>query len=368
MKRGFLMFKLKKQLYILLSISGLNSFQLAGASWVILLSARGFSMIDIGLAESCFHIASFLFEIPSGVIADIFGRKRSMILSQCMFILSALCMIFSNSIVDISFALMLDAFGYNFASGTREALAYDSLKFMGHQDEYIHFSAKDYTIFRLGNAFAILFSGFTLLIGYQFAYLIDALLGLVCLFLSYQLTEIKLEEKPFENTIASRIFQCFNESFYFLTHHFHLLQLMLWNAFIGSICLLTVYFLQAQLLQNGLSISLLGPAVFVISTGGAIGAKFAPKLAHFHYWKLSILCIIGTMIGIICDFSALPILMCSGGFLLNLTNNILDVCTDSKLNNHFPSSQRATLISVSSLCFSSVMIILSPVMGYLFQA
>lgn len=361
------MFKLKKQLYILLSISGLNSFQLAGASWVILLSARGFSMIDIGLAEACFHIASFLFEIPSGVIADVFGRKRSMIFSQCMYILSALCMIFSNTIVDICFALMLDAFGFNFASGTREALAYDSLKYAGHKDSYIEFSSKDYSIYRLGNAFAILFSGFTLFIGYQLAYFTDVILGLLCLFLSFQLTEIKQEEKQLKNSITSRIFQCFKESFYFLTHHFHVLQIMFWNAFIGSVSLLTVYFLQAQLPQNGLSISLLGPALFLISTGGAIGAKLAPKFSHFHYWKLSMLCIIGTMIGFLCDLSAIPLFMCIGGFLLNMTNNILDVCTDAKLNNYFPSSKRATLISVSSLCFSTIMIILSPIMGYIFQ-
>ena len=84
------MFKIKKQIYSILSISGLSSFQIAGASWVALLATRGFSLVEIGLAESCFHLISLLFEVPSGVIADVFGRKRSMLMSQCMFILSAI--------------------------------------------------------------------------------------------------------------------------------------------------------------------------------------------------------------------------------------------------------------------------------------
>lgn len=49
---------LKKQIRRLLLVSAISSFQLAGASWVALLAVRGFSMVEIGLAEACFHAAS----------------------------------------------------------------------------------------------------------------------------------------------------------------------------------------------------------------------------------------------------------------------------------------------------------------------
>jgi len=117
------MLQIHKQLKRLLTISALSSFQLAGASWVALLAARGFTLVEIGFAESCFHLASLLFELPSGVISDVFGRKKSMVLSQLMFTLSALGMAFFDSLGGICFALVLDAWGYNFASGAREALA-----------------------------------------------------------------------------------------------------------------------------------------------------------------------------------------------------------------------------------------------------
>ena len=87
------MSKIQKQIRNIYTISALSSLQIAGASWVALLAARGFSLVEIGIAEGVFHVASLLFEIPSGVISDVFGRKRSMILSQCMFCLSALLMV-----------------------------------------------------------------------------------------------------------------------------------------------------------------------------------------------------------------------------------------------------------------------------------
>ena len=83
------------QLTRLYALTALDAFQPAGAAWVALLAARGFSLAEIGLAEGVFHLVSLLFELPSGVIADVFGRKKSMLLSQAAAMLSCLGMIFA---------------------------------------------------------------------------------------------------------------------------------------------------------------------------------------------------------------------------------------------------------------------------------
>ena len=62
------MFKIKQQLRRLYAVTAISSLQIAGASWVALLAARGFSLTEIGFAEGVFHFVSFLFEVPSGVI------------------------------------------------------------------------------------------------------------------------------------------------------------------------------------------------------------------------------------------------------------------------------------------------------------
>lgn len=52
-------------------------FQIAAASWVALLALRGFSLLQIGMLESIFHIVSLCFELPSGVVADVFGLTEN---------------------------------------------------------------------------------------------------------------------------------------------------------------------------------------------------------------------------------------------------------------------------------------------------
>ena len=78
----------KKQINKLYLLTAVGYFLPAGSSWVALLALRGFSVLEIGLLESIFHIVSFCFELPSGVIADVFGRKKTLVLSQVMMLLS----------------------------------------------------------------------------------------------------------------------------------------------------------------------------------------------------------------------------------------------------------------------------------------
>ena len=75
------MFQINRQLSKLYSSSALGSLSLTGA-WVAILSARGYTLMEIGIAETVFHITSILFEIPSGALADVFGRKKMLIVSS----------------------------------------------------------------------------------------------------------------------------------------------------------------------------------------------------------------------------------------------------------------------------------------------
>lgn len=359
------MFNIQKQIITIYIISTLGSFQIAGASWVALLAARGFSLAQIGIAEGVFHMASLLFEIPSGVISDVFGRKKCMILSQCMFLLSALLMIFSEGLYGICISLVASAFGYNFASGTREALAYDSLKVAGQEERYLAYSSMEYSIYRIGSACATLCAGLALFLGYRRANLLDMGLSSICLLFCFRLTEVTAEQQQFEGTLGKRLLRCFRESFSFLTHNRKSLSLMLFNAFFGSIPVLTAFFLQARLTENGLPAAWLGPGLFAVTMGGAVGAKAVTAFAKWDYRKVAAICIGGIAAGLVLSLHPSPLVMVVGGFVGNLFDDMLQVRTDALLNERFPSAQRATLLSASSLTFSLVMILISPLMGWL---
>lgn len=359
------MFHIRKQIRNLYAVSALSSFQIAGASWVALLAARGFSLVEIGIAEGVFHVASLLFEIPSGVISDVFGRKTSMILSQCMFLLSAFLMVVSEGLPGVCVSLAACAFGYNFASGAREALAYDSLKAAGQEERYLAYSSMEFSIYRIGSACATLCAGLALWLGYRLANLLDMVLSGICLLLCFRLTEVETQLRQFEGTVGERLLRCFRESIQFLAHNGKSLLLMLFNSFCGSIPVLTAFFLQARLTENGLRELWLGPGLFAVTLGGALGAKLVTAVATWEYRTVAAFCVLGIGGGLLLSLHAAPIVMILGGFLGNLFDDLLQVRTDALLNERFPSAQRATLVSVSSLTFSLVMIGMSPLMGWL---
>ncbi len=129
------MFKIKRQISRLYLSSVFGNLSLTGA-WVAILAVRGYSLTEIGFAETVFHITSILFEIPSGVLADLFGRKKMLIVSSIIRLLGNIVMIFSCNLFMVCTSIAFHAMSYNFSSGSGEALAYDSLKSAGEETYY----------------------------------------------------------------------------------------------------------------------------------------------------------------------------------------------------------------------------------------
>lgn len=363
-----------KQLRLLYLNTSLGAFQIAGASWVALLAARGFSLVEIGFAESVFHVASLLFEVPSGVISDVFGRKKSMVLSQCMMLVSSLLMLVSDSMAGVLPAMVFSAFGYNFASGTRESLAYETLKAEGREAEYDGYASTDMMLYTFFSSLATLCAGAALALGYRRAYLVDIGLGTVCLMSALRLQDVGYaaagEEEGkngTEETVWQKIFQCFRESVRFLLHSRKAMELILLNAAVGAAATLLRFFLQARLTEKGLPDAMLGPALFFMGLGGAAGARLILHCKSWSYGRVFAVSAIAVAGCVAAALLPVPAVMVFGGFLSALFDNFLQVRSDVRLNEMVPAGQRATLISVSSLCFSGVMIVLSPLFGMVFS-
>ncbi|MBM6617225.1 MFS transporter [Bacillus sp. RD4P76] len=64
--------------------------------YTIFLKERGLSYFEIFLLESILSAAIFIFEIPSGKLADKFGRKKLVILSVFLYAVSSFILAFSH--------------------------------------------------------------------------------------------------------------------------------------------------------------------------------------------------------------------------------------------------------------------------------
>ena len=69
------MLKIKKQINLLYITNLLGNLSVTGA-WVAILAARGFSLVEIGFAETVFHISSLICEIPSGILQISMAERK----------------------------------------------------------------------------------------------------------------------------------------------------------------------------------------------------------------------------------------------------------------------------------------------------
>ena len=149
---------LPKQLRAVRVYSFTSCLRLTDAVWVALLAARGFTLAQIGLAEAVFHLTSLLCEVPSGVAADLLGRRRNLAVSAVFEIFSDVTMAFSPNLTAVCAAMALKALAYTMISGTLEALTYDSLKTAGRENEYLQADAKISVLQKLATALGSLAS------------------------------------------------------------------------------------------------------------------------------------------------------------------------------------------------------------------
>lgn len=369
-------FNIKAQIHKLYTLTMVGYFRIAGASWVALLALRGFSMLEIGMLESIFHIVSSWVEIPSGVVADVFGRKKTMVLASLVSFVSGLFMILSNNFWSVAFAIGFSALSYNLESGTREALAYDSLKFAGQEEKYNKFASTEMMLYRITSSTATLCAGFALWLGYRKAYAFDIVFSLIAIGIACSLNEVSVSND--ENTdnkennnpnanknakIVNRFKNVITESWHFMIINKKARSIMVINALIGAVSTLVLFFLQAKLPLAGLNDALLGPALFVMGLGAAFGAKAAGFFPKWKYKKYIIISSIGVIFAFAMVFTELPYVMVLGGFAGSFFDDFIEVRTDIILNEMIPSEQRATLISVNSFMFSIVMIVMSTLMG-----
>ncbi|MDO8451574.1 MAG: MFS transporter, partial [bacterium] len=91
---------------------------------------------DIYYMESAVLCICVALDIPSGALADIIGRKRSIIIGRVFLIGSAFFFTIMTTPLDAWIGNILWAIGYTMQSGADTALLYDTLKEHGRQAEY----------------------------------------------------------------------------------------------------------------------------------------------------------------------------------------------------------------------------------------
>ena len=306
-------------------------------------------------------------EIPSGMFADVFGRKKSLILSCLMTMCSAVVRGFIPGFAAVCVSVGFSALSYNFISGSDSAIAYDSLLEEGQENRYDKYISNQTMIYRISNGLATLFAGAAVIMGNRNAHILSIGISVVNLICLLFLRENKVILKKSGDSLSKRIKDVYKGSWSFLKGNKKVAGLIFRNALVGGIDVLLLFFLQAKLPMTGIPDWTLGPLLFIMSMGGILGALAARKANKTSLGKLFIVCLSLALAGLLSEFTGVWYLMTLGGFVTAFADDLIQIRSDMALNQMVPAEQRATLMSVNSFCFSCIMIVMSPLAGFIFS-
>jgi len=100
--------------------------------YALFLLSRGLDLLQINLVLATYLITAFLFEVPTGAVADLAGRRLSFLLSCGLRAGAFALYAFAHGFVDCLIAEFIDALGTTLASGALDAWAIDGMRAEGN--------------------------------------------------------------------------------------------------------------------------------------------------------------------------------------------------------------------------------------------
>ncbi len=319
-----------------------------------------FTAKNVAIIFAVEAIGIAIFEIPTGAIADIFGRKKTIIYANLVRIIALIFLYIGGSMSMFVCYALINAFSKSLSSGTDSALIYDTLK--SNKKEYLYKKVigKYYALWPIGASIGSIIGGYMAKVSLSFPVLLTFIPLIISLVLTTFLIEPKYK-KPKKKNLLIHI----NSSLKIIKTNKQLLILML-GGFI--------------LMAFGQSIHLLNPIFFKfkeipIEHFGIISAFIFGLSSVGHYLSDNVSKIFGNKKTILLTVTLSPffillstfhnkyysiILLIIPSLLFGFRNPIIS----HLLNLEIPSNKRATIISTSHFISQIGLAIFSPILGF----
>ena len=126
---------------------------------ILVLLEKGLTFFEIGLLIAFREITVIALEVPSGAIADVYGRRKSMMLSFGAYLGSFLIFAVAEPLVLLLPAMLLFGVGEAFRTGTHKAMIFTWLRLQGRPDERTRYYGYTRSWSKLGSAFSVVLAG-----------------------------------------------------------------------------------------------------------------------------------------------------------------------------------------------------------------
>lgn len=341
------------------------NFMLFLPVWVIYLQRKfGLSLTEVTFNDSAFWITMALTEVPTGAVADAWGRKQSQIIGLAIItgsiVMFALAPVYSLVLLGNS----LWAIGITFISGADLALFYDTLRELGREAEYPKYRARMQAFMLVSIAVSSVLGGMIGEVNLAATFIITAAFVALALLAASMYKEPPREPDPDTGENLS-YWQILQVTFGAIKKHSALRYALLYSSILplaGST--INVTFMQPYAISIGLPIAALGIIALGLRTSQFLGSINANRIiGHFNerrWLTIAPLIIYVGILGLGIINSVVGIVMfVMTGFAITVTTPLME----SIILRQTPGSVRATILSVDSLIFRLLLAAIGPAIG-----
>jgi MFS family permease len=342
----------------------LQNIDLTRGIWMIYLAYKGMSLTQLGLLETIFHMTSFLMEVPTGAVADIFGRRVSRIAGRVLSLISVVILLAADSFLWFAISFVFTALSYNLESGAGDALLYDSLKEIGEENKYMKISGKKEVFLQIAGVVSFLAGGWMASKSYGIAFGITIVVGAATLVQSFSFREPCVDASHEAENKKGIFVKQLKASIKVVKSNPRIGFLILFMEIIMTFSTCIFYYLQNFLKGDGYNEAVIGLIYAASYVASALTAPQVHKIERLIK-EQGILLITPFVIAA----SLLGIGLSSYYFIffiaLMVSVEIVFVVMNDYINKLIPSENRATILSFASMVFSLFMITLFPLVGFL---
>jgi MFS family permease len=334
---------------------------------VLFYQDRGLSFSQIMILQSIYYLAKVFSEVPTGAWADRVGRKKSLVLGSFFHSLAYLLIFFSHSLIPFILGEIIAGISMSFAYGADSALAYDSLKNLGREEEYQRIEGNANSMRHLGFAIFAPVGGLLATFNIALPYLASS----IGIFVS-GLIALTLVEPPQENAREEK-FKIRRRSYYEIQKSLNLMladKRILWFILFFSLIFLATrlgfWTYQPYMKRVDLPLSLFGVAIAAFHLFSALVSKYADRLERFWGEKLTLF-IMPALVVLSFVLLSRFLFLWSISFILiqQVTTAIHEPILKSYVNLHTPSQIRATMLSVQHMAGNAAFALFAPFLGSL---
>ncbi len=346
------------------------SVSLTDAIWMLYLAHKGMSLVQIGLLESVFHVTGMMMEIPTGIIADRFGRKTSRVLGRILSLISTALMLAAEDFWSFAIAFVCAALSYNLESGAGDALIYDTLVELEETPRFMKIKGLQEVFFQSARITSLVIGGWIATFNYELGYMLSLAINGLSILSALSFKEPQRNGQDTEGNLehagrlkgAAGLIQHIQASYRVIADNRQILNYVI---YIESFALFhtTLYFYSQNYMKDlGLSEAWIG---IILGVAALTSILFSTNAHRFEKKFGRIKIMQGATIATLCVLFGLAFLPYKPLFFVGMAaiDGVLFVTFSDYINQLIPSEHRATLLSFQAMIFSTMMIVFFPVFG-----